>query len=97
MANATTAAMWGARPRTRGCVRPWLRRIASASASSTPFWSPSSAGIAIALAAGDQNGVEEADAEAMRRSGLTHLLSVSGLHIAAVVAFAMLLSLGFWH
>jgi competence protein ComEC len=29
----------------------------------------------------------------MRRSGLTHLLSVSGLHIAAVVAFAMLLSL----
>jgi len=54
---------------------------------------PSSAGIAIALAAGDQNGVEEADAEAMRRSGLTHLLSVSGLHIAAVVAFAMLLSL----
>ena len=29
----------------------------------------------------------------MRRSGLTHLLSVSGLHIAAVVASAMLLSL----
>jgi competence protein ComEC len=51
------------------------------------------AGIAIALATGDQNSVAEADAEAMRRSGLTHLLSVSGLHIAAVVAFAMLLSL----
>ena len=51
------------------------------------------AGIAIALATGDQNGVSEADAEAMRRSGLTHLLSVSGLHIAAVVAAAMLLSL----
>jgi competence protein ComEC len=52
-----------------------------------------SAGIAIALAAGDQNAVDEEDAEAMRRSGLTHLLSVSGLHIAAVVAFAMLLTL----
>ncbi len=52
-----------------------------------------SAGIAIALATGDQNAVGEGDAEAMRRSGLTHLLSVSGLHIAAVVAFAMLLSL----
>jgi competence protein ComEC len=52
-----------------------------------------SAGIAIALATGDQNAVGEEDAEAMRRSGLTHLLSVSGLHIAAVVAFAMLLSL----
>jgi competence protein ComEC len=53
----------------------------------------SSAGIAIALATGDQNAVGEDDAEAMRRSGLTHLLSVSGLHIAAVVAFAMFLSL----
>jgi competence protein ComEC len=52
-----------------------------------------SAGIAIALATGDQNAVDEDDAEAMRRSGLTHLLSVSGLHIAAVVAFAMLLTL----
>ena len=52
-----------------------------------------SAGIAIALATGDQNSVDQEDAEAMRRSGLTHLLSVSGLHIAAVVAFAMLLSL----
>ena len=51
------------------------------------------AGIAIALATGDQNSVSEDDAEAMRRSGLTHLLSVSGLHIAAVVAAAMLLSL----
>jgi competence protein ComEC len=51
------------------------------------------AGIAVALATGDQNAVDEDDADAMRRSGLTHLLSVSGLHIAAVVAFAFLLSL----
>jgi competence protein ComEC len=54
---------------------------------------PKSAGIAIALATGDQNAVDQDDADAMRRSGLTHLLSVSGLHIAAVVAFAMLLTL----
>ncbi|MEO8454493.1 MAG: ComEC/Rec2 family competence protein [Sphingomicrobium sp.] len=54
---------------------------------------PNSAGIAIALVTGDQNAVDQNDADAMRRSGLTHLLSVSGLHIAAVVAFAMLLSL----
>ena len=53
----------------------------------------SSAGIAIARATGDQNAVDADDADAMRRSGLTHLLSVSGLHIAAVVAFAMFLSL----
>ena len=51
------------------------------------------AGIAIALATGDQNSISQADAEAMRRSGLTHLLSVSGLHIAAAVAIAMLLAL----
>jgi competence protein ComEC len=51
------------------------------------------AGIAVALATGDQNAVGKDDADAMRRAGLTHLLSVSGLHIAAVVAFAMLLSL----
>jgi competence protein ComEC len=52
-----------------------------------------SAGIAIALATGDQNAVDQDDADAMRRSGLTHLLSVSGLHIAAVVGFVMLLTL----
>jgi competence protein ComEC len=50
-------------------------------------------GIATALANGDQAAVSEEDAEAMRRSGLAHLLSVSGLHIAAVVGAAMLLSL----
>jgi competence protein ComEC len=54
---------------------------------------PNSAGIAIALVTGDQNAVGQDDAEAMRRSGLTHLLSVSGLHIAAVVAFTMFLTL----
>ena len=53
----------------------------------------SPAGIAVALATGDQNAVDQSDADAMRRAGLTHLLSVSGLHIAAVVAFAMFLSL----
>ena len=52
-----------------------------------------SGGVATALANGDQAGVGEADAEAMRRSGLAHLLSVSGLHIAAAVGAAMLLSL----
>ena len=52
-----------------------------------------SGGIATALATGDQAAVGEADAEAMRRSGLAHLLSVSGLHIAAVVGAAMLIAL----
>ncbi len=55
--------------------------------------SGSTGGIATALVTGDQAGVGEADAEAMRRSGLTHLLSVSGLHIAAAVGAAMLIAL----
>lgn len=45
----------------------------------------SAGGIAAALAAGDEGAISLEDAEAMRRSGLAHLLSVSGLHITAVV------------
>lgn len=50
-------------------------------------------GIAAALATGDQHGIPEDDAEAMRRSGLAHLLSVSGLHLTAVVGAVMLATL----
>ncbi|MET1112316.1 MAG: ComEC/Rec2 family competence protein, partial [Allosphingosinicella sp.] len=50
-------------------------------------------GIAAALATGDQGGIPEVDAEAMRRSGLAHLLSVSGLHLTAVVGAVMILTL----
>ncbi len=53
----------------------------------------SAAGIATALVTGDQGGVSAADQDAMRASGLAHLLSISGLHITAVVAAAMLISL----
>lgn len=53
----------------------------------------SGGGIASALATGDQGAITEADAEAMRRSGLAHLLSVSGLHVTAVTAAAMLVVL----
>jgi competence protein ComEC len=51
------------------------------------------AGIATALATGDQGAIPEDDAEAMRRSGLAHLLSVSGLHLTAVVGAVMFLTL----
>ncbi|MBX9796141.1 ComEC/Rec2 family competence protein [Sphingomonas sp.] len=50
----------------------------------------SAGGIAAALATGDQGAITADDAEAMRRSGLAHLLSVSGLHITAVVGAVML-------
>lgn len=51
------------------------------------------AGIAASLATGDQGALPEADTVAMRRSGLAHLLSVSGLHITAAVGAVMLLVL----
>ncbi|MEG3144712.1 ComEC/Rec2 family competence protein [Sphingomonas sp. RT2P30] len=61
---------------------------------------PGGAGaIAAALATGDQGAIPEGDADAMRRSGLAHLLSVSGLHISAVVAatmFVVLRLLALW-
>jgi len=46
----------------------------------------SAGGIAAALAAGDEGAIGQNDSDVMRRSGLAHLLSVSGLHITAVVA-----------
>jgi competence protein ComEC len=49
--------------------------------------------IAVALVNGDQGGIPKDDADAMRNSGLAHLLSVSGLHLTAVVGAVMLLTL----
>ena len=53
----------------------------------------SAGGIAASLVTGDQGGIAEVDVEAMRTSGLAHLLSISGLHVGAVVAGTMLLML----
>ena len=50
-----------------------------------------SGGIGAALVTGDQGNISEADAEAMRNSGMAHLLSISGLHVTAVVGAIFLL------
>jgi competence protein ComEC len=55
--------------------------------------SGSEGGIASAFASGDRGAIAPEDEEAMRASGLTHLLSISGLHVTAVVAAAMALGL----
>ncbi len=55
--------------------------------------------IAAAFASGDRGGIAESDEAAMRDSGLTHLLSISGLHVSAVIAaayFAVLRLLALW-
>jgi competence protein ComEC len=53
----------------------------------------SAGGVAAAFATGDRGGIAQEDEDAMRASGLTHLLSVSGLHVTAVVGAAIFLSL----
>lgn len=50
-------------------------------------------GIAATLATGDRGAISEADAEAMRRSGLAHLLSISGLHVTALIGAVWLVTL----
>ncbi|WP_417621562.1 ComEC/Rec2 family competence protein [Parasphingorhabdus sp.] len=49
--------------------------------------------IGATLASGDRGAIAESDAEAMRRSGLAHLLSISGLHVTAVVGAIYLMML----
>lgn len=51
------------------------------------------AGLASALVTGDRGAIAPADDAAMRDAGLAHLLSVSGLHVSAVVGAAYLLVL----
>ncbi|WP_370714599.1 ComEC/Rec2 family competence protein [Sphingomonas sp. IW22] len=53
----------------------------------------SAGGVASALVTGDRGAIAVEDDEALRRSGLAHLLSVSGLHVTAVVGATMLLVL----
>ncbi len=53
----------------------------------------SAGGIAAAFASGDRGGIAEEDEAAMRDAGLAHLLSVSGLHVSAVIAGAYFLAI----
>lgn len=53
---------------------------------------PQEAGLALGLLLGETKYLPGETEEAYRRLGLTHLLSVSGLHTAFVAAFALLLT-----
>lgn len=52
----------------------------------------SSGAIAAALASGDRGGIAEEDDQAMRDSGLAHLLSISGLHVSALIGAAYIVA-----
>lgn len=50
-------------------------------------------GVAAAFITGDVGAISQDDSDAMRRSGLAHLLSISGLHVAAAIGATMVLTL----
>lgn len=66
-----------------GWVARQQRRLANHVMAQLPG---SSGAIAAAFASGHRGGIAESDESAMRDSGLTHLLSISGLHVSAVIA-----------
>jgi competence protein ComEC len=76
---------------TGGALLPSLQRRLSEHVRSR--LDGSAGAIAAAFASGDRGAIAIADEEAMRDSGLTHCLSVSGLHVSAVVAAAYLLAI----
>lgn len=53
----------------------------------------SSGALAATLASGDRGSIAIEDDQAMRDSGLAHLLSISGLHVSALIALAYLVAL----
>ncbi|MGE8688870.1 MAG: DNA internalization-related competence protein ComEC/Rec2 [Achromobacter sp.] len=52
--------------------------------------------VLIALAIGDQAGVAREDWRLFNRSGITHLVSISGMHVTSIAAIAGLLVAGAW-
>lgn len=59
------------------CLRQWAHSRIYAKLSANP----QAAGIVAALAIGEQSAIAKTDWETLRRTGVAHLLSVSGLHI----------------
>ena len=68
-----------------------LQRRLSAHVRSRLAGSPGT--VAAAFASGDRGAISPADDNAMRDAGLTHLLSVGGLHVSAVIGLAYLVAI----
>ncbi len=80
-AHATSPPVRLARPSPLSWLELGRTRFAAAADASLP---PREAGLVRAIGSGDRGGVDAATADAFARSGLAHLLSVSGLHLAVV-------------
>ena len=54
------------------------------------------AGIIVALAVGDQRAIDSSDWELFARTGVSHLMSISGLHVTMIASLAAWLVLLLW-
>jgi len=54
------------------------------------------AGVIVALAIGDQRGIPQSDWQIFNRTGISHLISISGLHITMVAGMVALLATWLW-
>ena len=70
-------------PGQRGALARWQQDLSDHVQRNIPG---SAGAIAAAFASGDRGAIAQNDDQAMRDAGLTHLLSISGLHVSAVVA-----------
>ena len=54
------------------------------------------AGVIVALAVGDQRAIDSSDWELFARTGVSHLMSISGLHVTMIASLAAWLVLLLW-
>lgn len=98
--SATGTVLEPVRITSAATSRSWLKEAQAGLSRHIRTQLDGSAGtIAAALASGDRGAIAAADDDAMRDAGLTHLLSISGLHVTAVVGAGYILALrlvGLW-
>ncbi|WP_306393662.1 DNA internalization-related competence protein ComEC/Rec2 [Telluria beijingensis] len=54
------------------------------------------AGVIVALVIGDQRGIDQDDWDVFNRTGISHLVSISGLHITMVAGLAAWIAASLW-
>ncbi len=73
--------------RTREAARERLQRALADSAHG---------GVIVALAVGDQRAIDNDDWQLFNRTGVGHLMSISGLHVTMIASLAALLTFAAW-
>ncbi|UGQ48430.1 DNA internalization-related competence protein ComEC/Rec2 [Massilia endophytica] len=73
--------------RCRASLRDRIRRILK----DHPY-----AGVIVALVVGDQRAIDQSDWVIFNRTGISHLISISGLHITMMAGMAAFLTSWFW-